>query len=324
MTKLRPLALLCCVSVSLACADDALGGDGLAAETGGESDTDSSSSDSDDSTSSDSDDSTTSDTEGETDTAGESETDTDTGPDEDDCPIEQFPTYAADPANGAYPDPFTHVYCEGDEVVVEANGIPNYEFVQITPNPLAAQGHEFRFPRHPEVAAQPTEIPFLGTTGVAVNGIPLYGPNEGPFPDPFGDPVYNGIVDFCEGHTAMVGDYHYHAILVECLRAADVPGQPSPIVAYALDGFPIYGPQGCMDAACEDVVEYESGWVQTGDPTTEAWDNYAYQGENGPTTLDQCNGHVGPKGDYHYHATSGFPYLLGCYAGTAPHAMQGP
>ena len=28
-------------------------------------------------------------------------------------------------------------------------------------------------------------------------------------------------------------------------------------------------------------------------------------------------GHTGGTGDYHYHATSSFPYILGCYAGTA-------
>ena len=47
------------------------------------------------------------------------------------------------------------------------------------------------------------------------------------------------------------------------------------------------------------------------------WDNYEYQGGDEPTILDQCNGHVGPAGDYHYHATASFPYILGCYTGTA-------
>ncbi len=33
------------------------------------------------------------------------------------------------------------------------------------------------------------------------------------------------------------------------------------------------------------------------------------------TILDECNGQVGPEGDYHYHATETFPYILGCYNG---------
>jgi hypothetical protein len=80
---------------------------------------------------------------------------------------------------------------------------------------------------------------------------------------------------------------------------------------------------GCLDAECTEIVEFESGWVQTGDPSTYAWDAHEYQGGNEPTILDQCNGHVGPGGDYHYHATATFPYVLGCYSGTATNNMMG-
>ncbi|PRQ06184.1 YHYH protein [Enhygromyxa salina] len=246
--------------------------------------------------------------------------DTDSG---DDCPAEDFPPVSPDPANDAYADPYLAVHCEGDEVIVESNGIPGYEFVELTPNPLEEQDWTWRFPQFPSVAAQTSEIPLLGPVGAAVNGLPFYGPNEGPFPDPFGDPVYNMIVDFCGGHTANAGDYHYHTLLIECLTQEVGPDQPSPVVGYSFDGFPIHGAVGCVDADCSEVVEYRSGWVQTGDPTTNAWDNYAYQPSADPSVLDRCNGHVGPGGDYHYHATSGFPYVLGCYAGT-PTPNAGP
>ncbi|MBT9557680.1 MAG: YHYH protein, partial [Myxococcales bacterium] len=145
---------------------------------------------------------------------------------------------------------------------------------------------------------------------------PFYGPNEGPTPDPYGDPVYNGIMDDCLGHTAQAGDYHFHAFLDECLGGAGDLDTPSPILGYALDGFPIYGPYGCVDAACTQVVEFQSSWEQTGDPTTYAWDNHAYVAKAGTQYLDQCNGRTGPDGKYRYHATAGFPYLLGCYRGT--------
>ena len=39
-------------------------------------------------------------------------------------------------------------------------------------------------------------------------------------------------------------------------------------------------------------------------------------GRGAPAYLDECNGHVGPSGDYHYHTTATFPYILGCYRGT--------
>ena len=324
------LALLLCVPAFVACTDDALDG-GLGedeSETSttedpsGPEETETGDGDGDDPTGDgDGDDPATGDGDGDGDdsTSGDGDGDEPMG----DCPAINFPELSADPANGDYPDPFVDAYCEGDEVVVEANGIPAYEFVQVTPNALQAQDYEWRFPRYPEVANQTSEIPLLGVTGVAVNGMPLFGPNEAMFPDPYGDPVYNGIVDFCLGHTAMMGVYHYHALLVECMTAADVLGQPSPVIAYSLDGFPIYGPQGCADAECSEVVEYGSGWVQTGDPSTYAWDNHEYQDSPDPAVLDACNGHLGPQGDYHYHATPTFPYILGCYAGTATPAGMG-
>ena len=40
--------------------------------------------------------------------------------------------------------------------------------------------------------------------------------------------------------------------------------QPSPIIGFALDGFPIYGPYGCLDEGCSEVVEFKSSWQNTG------------------------------------------------------------
>lgn len=248
---------------------------------------------------------------------GDGDTGDGDGDPNDDCPDEHFPAVSPDSANAEYPDPYLNVYCQGNELIVESNGIPGYEFVEVTPNPLGDQDWQWHIPRYPKVAAQTTGIPLLNAVAIAVNGLPIFGPNEGMFPDPYGDPVYNGLMDFCMGHTAQMGVYHYHALLVECLTAATPDDEPDPVIGYSFDGFPIYGPMGCLDEDCTEVVEYESGWVQTGDPTTFAWDNYEYQGGDDPTILDECNGHVGPAGDYHYHATASFPYILGCYTGTA-------
>ena len=77
------------------------------------------------------------------------------------------------------------------------------------------------------------------------------------------------------------------------------------------------------------LLNCEAVGTKTGDPTTYAWDNHACTKDTciNPSGefLDQCNGHVGPNGDYHYHATlpkdetdyTGFPYILGCYHGSA-------
>lgn len=252
---------------------------------------------------------------GGTDNSGGTTDSTEPGTGSSDCPSALFPAVAADPANGAYPDPSLSAYCEGGELVVESNGIPGFEFFSITPNDLSAQDYEWRVPLNPQLADAPSDVSLLGTIAFTVSGLPIFGPNEGAFPDPYGDPVYNDIVDFCLGHTAQQGVYHNHALLVSCIVENAASDGADPIIGYALDGFPIYGPRGCVDAECGEVVEFQSGWVTTGDPTTYAWDNHEFLPGEGAEFLDECNGRVGPDGSYRYHATASFPYVLGCYSG---------
>lgn len=218
-------------------------------------------------------------------------------------------------AGPAFPRPQVDAGCEGDELVVRSNGIPHYPFIQITPNPLDPQTHEFRVPARPELAPDPTPVPLLGSIGFAVNGIAIFGPNEGPVPEAeqFGDPVFNAILDDCMGHTALA--YHYHAMVQKCLSEGVADGEPSPILGFAFDGFPIRGPWGCADAECSSVIRHRSGWERSREPHQDAWDAYRYVERSAPEYLDACNGHTGPDGDYHYHVTESWPYILGCYSG---------
>jgi hypothetical protein len=197
--------------------------------------------------------------------------------------------------------------------------MPHYEYIAVSPNPLEEQAWEFHIPLEPVEAATPTAIPLLGDAGVMINGMPIYGPNEAAIPPElaWGDPVYNGLMDNCLGHTGGTSDYHYHALLVECFFTDASDDEPSPILGFAFDGYPIYGPLGCLDTDCDEVVEFKSGYVQTAPPTTDAWDNHGYVASDDPTVLDECNGRTGPDGSYRYHATSEWPYVLACYHGEA-------
>lgn len=56
--------------------------------------------------------------------------------------------------------------------------------------------------------------------------------------------------------------------------------------------------------------------MQTGDPTTNAWDAYSYVVNDDPTKLDECNGRIGPDGTYRYYATSAWPHVIGCFTVT--------
>ncbi len=60
--------------------------------------------------------------------------------------------------------------------------------------------------------------------------------------------------------------------------------------------------------------------VGAGKPVAVALDGYPIYGYNDPngkppTNLDWLNGHKGPDGEYHYHATKTFPYLNGGFYG---------
>jgi hypothetical protein len=254
------------------------------------------------------------------------------------CPTAHFLDVSKAPGPGSsYPKPTLAVSCTETTMVVTSNGIPHYTFVQITPNALAAQNHSWTVPRHPQKASQTTDIPVLGGIGFSVSGLPIYGPTEGPAPvgDGYGDPIYNGILDDCLGHTGRAGAYHNHALLEQCLTERGLVAEPgklaaptgdeaSPVLGYSFDGFPIYGSYECADPSCINIRKVESSWDMTGDPRTLAWEAYTYSEKTGAGALDRCNGHTGPAGDYHYHATDGFPYVLGCYTGTPSNSSGRP
>ena len=238
------------------------------------------------------------------------------------CPTAAFADLSSMPGAGSgYAAPSLSATCTATELVVSSNGMPSYAFTPMTPNPLRAQRWTWHVPLHPTPASSTTGIVNrLGTIGFTVSGLPIYGPTEGaqPASEAYGDPVANGILDPCGGHTGPAGEYHDHALrdTAACGLGA------SPILGYAIDGFPIYGSRGCLDVACTQVVTFTSGYVRTGDPTTQAWSAYQHRSSTDPTVLDACNGRVGPDGTYRYYATSTFPYTIGCFRGT-PTAQSG-
>ncbi|MCB0173644.1 MAG: YHYH protein [Anaerolineae bacterium] len=228
---------------------------------------------------------------------------------ETDCPTDHFLDVSTYTQGTIQPQ--LNVTCTSDTVIVESNGIPNFEFVQITPNALQSQSSRWQFPLHPTMADAPTDIPLLGPIAVAVNGLPIYGPNEAPNQD-YGDPYLDQILDYCNGHTGPRGDYHFHA-RPDCLFE-DMDGNVSLVIAYAFDGYPILAPYICVDTVCSQTKEVQSSWQRTSD-VRNAWEAHEYVAGSGD--LDQCNGMVALDGSYRYYATDTFPYFLGCYRGQA-------
>jgi len=232
------------------------------------------------------------------------------------CPTSVFPDLSTtDGAGDGYPRPLVVVRCSETQMLVTTNAVPSYTFHQITPNPLEAITWEWQVPLRPEVAAQPkTVVDLLGPIGFTVTGLPIYGPTEGPMPanEAYGDPVYNGILDTCGGHTGFISEYHYHALL-DSVAACNL--NTSYILGYALDGFPIYNSVGCIDIDCTTTAVFTSGYDMTGNPHSHSWLAYSYHAAGKTNVLDECNGRIGADGTYRYHATSGFPYTFGCLKG---------
>lgn len=207
------------------------------------------------------------------------------------------------------------VGCDEDSLLVTGNSLIDYEFVQITPNDLAAVDQTWDIPLEP-TAADVAGAMGLGVIGVAVNGIPLFGAFEAPAQG-YGDPLSDGLLDACHGHTAPGGLYHYHA-RYGCLF--EDPDEPGLVYGYVNDGYAIVAPFECTDAGCTQTEEVTSSYVRVDESSTAAFEAWEYQ--EGTGDLDECNGRTDADGVYRYYLTDAFPYLPFCYHGVTD-AAQG-
>ncbi len=187
--------------------------------------------------------------------------------------------------------------------------------------------------------------PERGAIAFAVNGVAIYGPEDGPGGDAvagqegaYEEDRQHVWLGLCHGHSGPGGEFHYHADgncmhwhpegeqtwLNYSMESSRTVTEHSPIVGFALDGYPIYGFVGWGDDG--EVVEMTSSYrLKDGETGYNGIDDYEYVAEMGD--LDACNGQWGPtpdypEGIYHYHSTwyngeggIGFPYFILCYQG---------
>jgi len=246
-----------------------------------------------------------------------------------------------------YPDPELGISFDDESIIVTSNGIPTFEFVISTPNELSGQDYEWEIPRFPEPADELMQIPLLGVAAFTTTGLPIYGPNEAQHPHPYGDPYINGILDYCHGHTAHQGDYHFHYAPTCLIKAPDGTEEHYNIIAFALDGYPIiahyksvHGKTGDETFGWQEVsgyepdADYKEDVIEGNELSTYAWDNHNYEVNRNGRTLGECNGRAlinkidlasGETFDeasffgfeYAYFVTGEFPYFIAKYRGTA-------
>ena len=170
---------------------------------------------------------------------------------------------------------------------VESDGMPDHRMMvgitawqQQVPLPQPYTGpNSWQFPLEPKVAKNPLSAKdhfFRGAIAMAANGVPIFNPIKN---DGRTDTFLAGELDEFGGHCGRADDYHYH---IAPLHLQKQLGKSLP-VAYALDGYPIYG-----------LAEADGSEVKG---------------------LDAFNGHPTKDGRYHYHATKTYPYINGGFHG---------
>jgi YHYH protein len=226
------------------------------------------------------------------------------------------PTYrAVTSANADLPNPVLTVTCDDGVVHVETNAIPDYPYVQTTPGELEARDATFEIPVTPTDAEIPGEIPRVGPSAVAIDGVPIFGPTEATGGDVLS---LQGALSDCGSHNGPPG-FHMHlfgwADGVQCLYTADDVDSGPQLVGWSLDGYPVMSGVACTDDDCTTTEQLESSWQLTDESlfATDTWSAHSYV--EGSGDLDECNGRVDDDGQYRYYTTTTFPYFMGCYRG---------
>ena len=227
--------------------------------------------------------------------------------------------------------------------IFASNSIPNHSLDgRRFANPLRPVSKTFQVPRNPSIAASPTALSLAYDNAIMLNGVKLdllaaacygvgrgqalgrerIGCNRSDRPWRY-DPMHPGNnfgTDRHNAHTQPDGAYHYHGDP----KALYLSGVPSPVIGFAADGFPIYGPY-ISDAA--GLRRVRSGYRLKSGPRQPQAGEGAFPGGRydgtfvddweftGDGDLDRCNGMV-YNGSYAYFVTDSYPWVMGCFAGT--------
>lgn len=172
---------------------------------------------------------------------------------------------------------FDGVSTDSDETwfYLGSNGLPDHNMMvgitnwqqQVPIDQDFSGDNRWQLPIQPVIADEPLPMEgelFRNAIGIAVNGIPLFHPMTTSGVDSFA----SGQLDQWGGHSGRADDYHYH---LPPIHLQSVVGEDQP-VAFALDGFPIYG------------------------ETTEE--------------LDENLGRFAEDGSYRYHTIPDYPYFM--------------
>merc|ERR1712136_79249 len=218
----------------------------------------------------------------------------------------------------------------GDVRTISTNHCPNHPTYNLNPNYAVGEPKTYSVPAFPSfvgtttasgTASAPIDLSKNGgILGVFFSGAMLF--------SPYGGPMYGQVTgyetsatyyeaysfDQCAGHASFTdqASYHHHGPPPCLLRQlGQTDASHSPQVAWAFDGFPIYGPRGpggVMMQACaatggtygEDVCADDCGGYYSADDSI---DNFVYRyylmGTYGDGTSCDVPGCPSPTSAYH-------------------------
>ena len=254
--------------------------------------------------------------------------------------VESYQSSVMDVNNSSVFNGSLQISVANGKCVFQTNNIPNHDFndgSQAFPNNVSAQNNVFTITATPTMASNVTPITLATDNAILLNGVKVdllaaacYGVGDGKI----GcndinqawryDPMFsaNGFkVDSHNAHSQPDGSYHYHG-KPNALYLDNNASSASPVVGFAADGYPIFGPyindNGTIRKAFASFkLKSGSRPSGSGDPGGNYdgtyRDDYVY--EAGYGDLDECNG-MTVNGVYGYYITDGFPYILTCFKGT--------
>jgi hypothetical protein len=215
-----------------------------------------------------------------------------------------------------------------------SNAIPSHDFDDASAHFATVTReieHTFDIPRHPVVAAATTPLELMRYDAVLLDGVVVdllaagcFGVGDGRIGcnvlstpwryDPM-SPLASFGTDAHHAHTQPDGRYHYHGDPLAMYGAAT---EVSPVIGFAADGFPVYGPyfdDGTQVRAAVSGYTLRSGTRPSGpggayDGTYV--DDYEFTDAG---DLDECNG-MTIDGQYGYYVTASYPWVMGCLRGT--------
>jgi len=262
----------------------------------------------------------------------------------------QNPTGQTNPSYTSLECNVQSVYYTGTNSYISASSIPGYVIGpwQANPNSPSDQNFVCKFPLTPAVNNGTKTNTGLGVVGLWKNGVGIFNAKDGKYWNNTTQQFVNGITyngwnrnalyfegisfDSCKGHPAPGGVYHHH-ITPKCLYNQFDSTNHSPLLGFAWDGYPIYGPYtytntdgtGAIKRMTSSYVLTTTGTRNLGPSVTtyprgSMCEDYVFTSGSGD--LDQYNGRYGatpeyPEGTYAYFVTiqsdgtPSYPFVLG-------------